>query len=64
MSTAARGSDEQQCNEQVDRSVKLRAEFGQWWRPWAQLRQCDNAWIREVAWVAWQAGRDAGGEAE
>lgn len=59
MSTATRGSDEQQCNEQVDRIVKLRAEFGLWWRQWAQHRQCDNAWLREIAWEAWKAGRKA-----
>lgn len=57
MSTAARGSDERQCNEQVERIVKLRAEFGLWWRQWASYRHCDAAWIREIAFEAWKAAR-------
>lgn len=56
MSTAARGNDKRQCNEQVDRIVKQRIEFGVWWRQWAQPRNCDNAWMREIAFEAFKAG--------
>jgi hypothetical protein len=63
MSTAARGSDERKCNEQVDRIIKERKAFGQWWREWAQPRHCDNAWMREIAFEAFKAGANqANGE--
>ena len=57
MSAAARGSDERQCNEQVDRVIEQRVQFGLWWRQWATPRHCDNAWIREIAFEAWKAAR-------
>lgn len=56
MSTAARGSDEKQCNEQVDRIVKQRMEFGLWWREFAPPRRLDNAYMQGVAWESWKAG--------
>lgn len=58
MSAAARGSDERQCVEQVDRVIEQRIQFGLWWRQWATPRSCDNAWIREVAFEAWKAGHN------
>lgn len=58
MSTAAHGSDEQKCNEVVRRIVDERRRFGEWWRDWAIPRNVDTAYLREIAFEAWKAGRN------
>lgn len=54
---AAIWSDEKATNEAVERAVKERQEFGQWWCEWATPRNADLGWLREVAYEAWKAGR-------
>jgi hypothetical protein len=56
MSVPARGSCEETCNEQVDRIVKQRIEFGLWWREFAPPRGLDTAYMQSVAWESWKAG--------
>lgn len=55
--TPAIWSDEKATSEAVERAVKERQEFGQWWREWATPRNVDQAWLREIAFEAWKAGR-------
>ena len=59
MSQAAINSDEQETNARIERQVRERQEFGAWWHQWASYRQCDAAWIREIAFEAWKAARKA-----
>jgi hypothetical protein len=57
MSKAAIWSDEKTTNEAVQKAVRERQEFLQWWREWATPRNVDTAWVREMAHEAWKAGR-------
>ncbi len=57
MSQAAIWSDEKSTQEAVDKAVHERQEFGKWWREWATPRNADQAWLREIAFEAWKAGR-------
>jgi hypothetical protein len=57
MSQAAIWSDEAKANEAVQKAVRERQEFLQWWREWATPRNVDTAWLREMAYEAWKAGR-------
>jgi len=59
MRKAAIWSDEKATNEAVDKAVRERQEFGLWWREWATPRNVDAAWLREMAYEAWKAGRRA-----
>jgi hypothetical protein len=57
MSQAAIWSDEENANEAVQKAVNERQEFGRWWQEWAIPRNVDTAWLREMAYEAWKAGR-------
>ncbi len=55
--SAAINSDEEETNRRIDRQVRERQEFGQWWNPWADTRACNTPFIREIAFEAWRAAR-------
>jgi len=55
--SAAINSDEEETNRRIDRQVRERREFGQWWNPWADTRACNTPFIREIAFEAWRAAR-------
>jgi hypothetical protein len=57
MSTAAIWSDEKATNEAAEKATRERQEFDLWWREWATPRNVDAAWLREMAYEAWKAGR-------
>jgi hypothetical protein len=57
MSTAAIWSDEDKTQEAISRAVKERQEFGRWWWENADQNIVDVAALRELAFVAWKAGR-------
>jgi hypothetical protein len=57
MSQAAIWSNEEKANEAVQKAVRERQEFLQWWREWAIPRNVDTAWLREMQYEAWKAGR-------
>ena len=57
--SAAINSDEEETNRRIDRQVRERQEFGQWWRDWAEARACNTTFIREIAFEAWKAARKA-----
>lgn len=55
--SAAINSDEQETNARIERQVRERQEFGAWRHQWVSYRQCDTAWLREMAFEAWKAAR-------
>jgi hypothetical protein len=55
--TPAIWSDEERTQEAVDKAVRERQEFGKWWIEWATPRNVNTAWLREMAYEAWKAGR-------
>lgn len=55
--SAAINSDEDETNQRIDRQVRERQEFGQWWNKWADTRACNTPFIREIAFEAWRAAR-------
>ena len=57
MNQAAIWSDEAKANEAVQKAVRERQEFLQWWREWAIPRNVDTAWLREMQYEAWKAAR-------